>query len=124
MSKSQRCGECGQVVRGPLAQALDELARETGVSMGMLADRIGISDSAFNAYRLGHRAISVEMLGRIESALRVPSGTLMSRAGLVESEAGIVQRIAENLGISPIVLLRIAGNLDDQVAQARQETGT
>ena len=96
----------GGVVAGE-SSYIRERAREKGMSMQDLADRVGVSYGYMTQVSRGHRNMGVKVQARVESALEAPAKVAPARCASVDREA--VWELMDAHGISQNEVARRAG---------------
>ncbi len=76
----------GRVVSGE-SSYIKERARELGMSLRDLADRVGVSYSYMSLVARGHRNMGVKVQVRMESALEAPAKVAPAQAACIDREA-------------------------------------
>ena len=94
----------GAVVTGE-SSYIRERARELGLSLRDLADRVGVSYSYMSQVTRGHSNMGVKVQARVESALQAPAkvapAKCASRQGaVVTGESSYIRERARELGLS------------------------
>ena len=103
----------GGVVTGE-SSFIRERARERGMSMKDLADRVGVSYSYMTQASRGHRNMGVKVQARVESALNAPAKVAPAQCanrqgGVVSGESSFIRERARTLGMSMQDLAERAG---------------
>ena len=96
----------GVVVAGE-SSYIRERAREQGMSMQDLADRVGVSYGYMTQVSRGHRNMGVKVQARVESALEAPAKVAPARCASVDRQA--VWELMDAHGVSQNEVARRAG---------------
>ena len=105
----------GGVVTGE-SSYIRERARELGMSMRELAERVGVSHGYMVRVSRGHRSMGVKVRARVESALRAPARVAPEQCAGIDRQAvwdrmnahGVSQNeVARRAGVSSAHLSRI-----------------
>ena len=94
----------GGVVTGE-SSFIRERAREMGMTMHDLADRVGVSNSYMSMVARGHRNMGVKVQARVESALKAPARVAPAQcanrpASVVSGQSSYVRERARALGMT------------------------
>ena len=115
IASAQCANRQGCVVSGE-SSYIRERARELGMSLRDLADRVGVSDSYMSQVARGHSNMGVKVQARVESALQAPAKVAPAKCASVDREVvwsrmdahGISQNeVARRAGISSAYLSQI-----------------
>ena len=98
VAPSQCANRQGEVVSGE-SSYIRERARERGMSMKDLADRVGVSYGYMTQVSRGHRNMGVKVQARVASALEAPAKVAPALCAGVDREA--VWDRMDVLGVSP-----------------------
>ena len=94
----------GGVVNGE-SSFIRERAREMGMTMHDLADRVGVSNSYMSMVARGHRNMGVKVQARVESALKAPARVAPAQCAnrpesVVSGQSSYVRERARALGMT------------------------
>ncbi len=92
-----------------------ERARSYGMSLGELADRVGISASYMTMVARGHRSMGVKLQARVESALQAP--VKVESAHCPDIDRRVIWEQMDALGISQNEAARRAGISSGHLSQ-------
>ena len=115
VAPAQCANRQGCVVSGE-SSYIRERARELGMSLRDLADRVGVSNSYMSQVARGHSNMGVKVQARVESALQAPAKVAPAQPACIDREAvwermnahGISQNeVARRAGISSANLSQI-----------------
>ena len=115
VAPAQCANRQGEVVSGE-SSYIRERARELGMTMQELADRVGVSYGYMSMVARGHRNMGVKLQARMESALEAPAKVAPAQPACIDREAvwdrmnahGISQNeVARRAGISSANLSQI-----------------
>ncbi len=115
VAPAQCANRQGDVVSGE-SSYIRERARELGMTMQVLADRVGVSKSYMSMVARGHRNMGVKVQARVASALEAPAKVAPAQPACIDREAvwdrmnahGISQNeVARRAGISSANLSQI-----------------
>ena len=115
VAPAQCANRQGCVVIGE-SSYIRERARELGLSLRDLADRVGVSNSYMSMVARGHRNMGVKVQARVESALEAPAKVAPAQPASIDREAmwdrmdahGFSQNeVARRAGISSALLSQI-----------------
>ena len=115
VAPAQCANRQGEVVSGE-SSYIRERARELGMTMQELADRVGVSYGYMSMVARGHRNMGVKLQARLDSALEAPAKVAPAQPACIDREAvwdrmnahGISQNeVARRAGISSANLSQI-----------------
>lgn len=84
-----------------LGAALSEVREAVGVSQGELGRRIQKKQTYISEWESGRKALPLRLIGDIEDALGLAKGTILTRAGLVDTLVTSRDVIASDPDLDP-----------------------
>ena len=120
----------GGVVNGE-SSFIRERAREMGMTMHDLADRVGVSNSYMSMVARGHRNMGVKVQARVESALKAPARIAPAQcanrpASVVSGQSSYVRERARALGMTMRELaerIGVSASYMSMVSRGRRSMG-
>ena len=108
-----------------------ERAREMGLTMRDLADRVGVSNSYMSMVARGHRNMGVKVHARVESALKAPARVAPAQcanrpASVVSGQSSYVRERARALGMTMRELAErvgVSASYMSEVSRGRRSMG-